>query len=92
MTRNPPRLAALKQGSQSPEAQSNRRRDEAPTCGLVPGGLYILVALRRWWWPENISSGGEQADADLAKDASLTEAGDGKVKAEREGGRPEGRT
>ena len=42
-----------------------------------------LVVLRRWWlwWPRNISGGSEQAD--LAKDLSPPEAGDGKRKQER---------
>jgi len=51
-------------------------------CGEVQ---YILVALHRWWWwwwwPRNISGGSEQAD--LAKDLSPPEAGDGKRKQER---------
>ena len=84
----PTKACSFKAGELEPRGQSNRRRDEAPTptCGLVPEGRYILVALRRWWWPENISSGSEQAD--LAKDPSLTEAGDVKVKqSERREGR-----
>jgi hypothetical protein len=43
-------------------SQSERRGDgDVSACGAQD----ILVALRRWWWPENISIGSEQAD--LAK-------------------------
>ena len=52
-------------------------------CGVAV--QYILVALRRWWWwwrPVNISGGSEQAD--LVKDLSPPEAGDGKRKLGRE--------
>jgi hypothetical protein len=37
---------------------------------LYVGRRIFLLPLRRWWWPENISSGSEQAD--LAKDPSPT--------------------
>jgi len=59
-----------------------RRETATFVCVGCGAGQYILVALRRWWWwPRNISGGSEQAD--LAKDLSPPEVGDGKRKQER---------
>ena len=71
MTGEQPRLAAL------------GRRETATFVCVGVAVQYILVALRRWWWwPRNISGGSEQAD--LVKDLSPPEAGDGKRKLGRE--------
>lgn len=52
------------------------------TTFLYVGRRIFLLPCARWW-PENISSGSEQAD--LAKDPSPTDAGDRKRKERREG-------